>query len=66
VREFFAAKYGPPSLTPGIYIRSLLIRYFEGIAAERGIAWRLADSLRACLSNTKSAVSTTRVVVAED
>src|SRR6266581_2983769 len=30
---------------PGIYFRSLLIGYFEGISAERGIAWRLADSL---------------------
>src|SRR5256886_17422770 len=43
--KFYAAKYGPPSLTPGIYFRSLLIGYFEGIGAERGIAWRLADSL---------------------
>ena len=43
--KFYAAKYGRPSLTPGIYFRSLLIGYFEGIAAERGIAWRLADSL---------------------
>jgi len=32
------------SLTPGIYFRSLLIGYFEGIDSERGIAWRLADS----------------------
>src|SRR6202165_2018720 len=36
---------GRPSLTPGIYFRALLIGYFEGIGAERGIAWRLADSL---------------------
>jgi transposase len=43
--KFYAAKYGRPSLTPGIYFRSLLIGYFEGIDAERGIAWRLADSL---------------------
>src|ERR1019366_1928809 len=43
--EFYAAQYGRPSLTPGIYFRSLLIGYFEGIGAERGIAWRLADSL---------------------
>src|SRR5664280_2686201 len=43
--QFYAAKYGRPSLTPGIYFRSLLIRYFEGIDSERGIAWRLADSL---------------------
>ena len=33
-------QYGRPSLTPGIYFRSLLIGYFEGIEAERGIAWR--------------------------
>src|SRR6266851_4204154 len=43
--KFYAAKYGRPSLTPGIYFRSLLLGYFEGIGAERGIAWRLADSL---------------------
>src|SRR5450759_559281 len=43
--KFYAAQYGRPSLTPGIYFRSLLIGYFEGIGAERGIAWRLEDSL---------------------
>jgi transposase len=43
--RFYAARYGRPSLMPGIYFRSLLIGYFEGIEAERGIAWRLADSL---------------------
>src|SRR5437667_7811997 len=43
--KFYAAKYGRPSLTPGIYFRSLLIGYFEGLGAERGIAWRLADAL---------------------
>jgi transposase len=43
--KFYAAKYGRPSLTPGIYFRSLLIGYFEGIDSERGIAWRMADSL---------------------
>src|SRR5246127_4242503 len=43
--KFYAARYGRPSLTPGIYFRSLLIGYFEGIGSERGIAWRLADSL---------------------
>src|ERR1017187_2860636 len=44
-RKFYAPQFGRPSLTPGIYFRSLLIGYFEGIGAERGIAWRLADSL---------------------
>jgi transposase len=43
--RFYHAKLGRPSLTPGIYFRSLLIGYFEGIDGERGIAWRLADSL---------------------
>src|SRR6266566_8663781 len=43
--KFYATKYGRPSLTPGIYFRALLIGYFEGIDSERGIAWRLADSL---------------------
>jgi transposase len=36
---------GRPSLTPGMYFRLLLVGYFEGIDAERGIAWRAADSL---------------------
>src|SRR6266581_3081965 len=43
--KFYAAKYGRPWVTPGIYFRSLLLGYFEGIDSERGIAWRLADSL---------------------
>src|SRR6516162_1468431 len=43
--QFYAEKNGRPSLTPGMYFRSLLIGYFEGIDSERGIAWRLADSL---------------------
>ena len=43
--KFYAKKKGRPSLTPGIYFRSLLVGYFEGIDSERGIAWRAADSL---------------------
>src|SRR5271156_3258190 len=42
--KFYATTYGRPSLTPGIYFRSLLLGYFEGIDSERGIAWRLDDS----------------------
>jgi transposase len=42
---FYATTVGRPSLTPGTYFRLLLIGYFEGIDAERGIAWRAADSL---------------------
>lgn len=42
---FYATTIGRPSLTPGTYVRLLLIGYFEGIDSERGIAWRTADSL---------------------
>ena len=44
-RGFYADKMGRPSLPPAMYFRLLLIGYFEGIDSERGIAWRLADSL---------------------
>src|SRR5207245_10197244 len=43
--QFYAAKYGRPSLTPGIYFRPLLLGYFAGIGAERRIASLLAASL---------------------
>lgn len=43
--RFYADNNGRPSLPPGTYFRLLLIGYFEGIDAERGIAWRAADSL---------------------
>jgi transposase len=44
-RRFYAPVMGRPGLAPGRYFRLLLIGYFEGIDAERGIAWRAADSL---------------------
>ena len=44
-REFYATVMGRPGLPPGQYFRLLLVGYFEGIDAERGIAWRAADSL---------------------
>jgi transposase len=43
--KFYAGSNGRPSLTPGTYFRLLLVGYFEGIDSERGIAWRVADSL---------------------
>ena len=43
--KFYAPRMGRPSLTPGSYFRCLLVGYFEGIDSERGIAWRLADSI---------------------
>ncbi len=42
---FYASRMGRPSLRPGRYFRMLLIGYFEGLSSERGIAWRVADSL---------------------
>ena len=36
---------GRSSIAPGVYFRMLLIGYCEGIDSERGIAWRVADSL---------------------
>ena len=44
-QRFYAATMGRPGLAPGIYFRLLLVGYFEGIASERGIAWRAGDSL---------------------
>jgi len=41
----FYADCGRNSIPPGVYFRMLLIGYFEGIDSERGIAWRVADSL---------------------
>ena len=43
--RFYAPVMGRPSLAPGRYFRLLLVGYFEGIDAERGIAWRATDSL---------------------
>src|SRR4030095_14733349 len=40
-----SADDGRPGLPPGRYFRLLLIGYFEGLDAERAIAWRAADSL---------------------
>jgi len=44
-RRYYKGPFGRPSITPGTYFRALLLGYFEGIDSERGIAWRLADSL---------------------
>jgi transposase len=44
-RRFYAERMGRPSLPPVAYFRLMLIGYFEGIDSERGIAWRVADSL---------------------
>jgi transposase len=43
--RFYHQKLGRPSLPPGQYFRVMMIGFFEGLDSERGIAWRLADSL---------------------
>lgn len=35
---------GRRSIPPGVYFRMILVGYFEGIASQRGIAWRCSDS----------------------
>lgn len=42
---FYAQKNGRPSIAPGIYVRMLMVGYFEGLRSEREIDWRCADSL---------------------
>lgn len=44
-RRYYRGPSGRPSLAPSVYVRMLLIGYFEGLDSERGIAWRVADSL---------------------
>jgi transposase len=44
-RRYYKPTMGRPSLAPGVYFRMLLVGYMEGIDSERGIAWRVADSL---------------------
>lgn len=44
-RKFYADEVGRPSIPPVVYFKMLFIGYFEGIDSERGIAWRVADSL---------------------
>lgn len=45
LRFYKSETMGRPSVAPGVYFRMLMVGYFEGIDAERGIAWRCADSL---------------------
>ena len=44
-KRYYADGVGRPSLVPGVYFRLMLIGFFEGIDSERGIAWRVTDSL---------------------
>ena len=44
-QPYYAATMGAPSVPPGRYFRMHMVGYFEGIASERGIAWRCSDSM---------------------
>src|SRR5438270_11871747 len=44
-RPYYADGTGRESIPPGIYVRMLLVGYFEGLDSQRAIAWRCADSL---------------------
>jgi transposase len=41
---YYVEHVGRVSIPPGVYFRMLFVGYFEGIASQRGIAWRCADS----------------------
>ena len=41
---YYHAHIGRPGIPPGVYFRMIFIGYFEGIASQRGIAWRCSDS----------------------
>ena len=43
--SYYSRGQGRPSIAPGIYVRMLMVGYFEGLSSEREIAWRCADSL---------------------
>ncbi len=42
---YYSEKTGRPSLPPAVYFKMLFIGFFEGLDSERGIAWRVADSM---------------------
>jgi len=44
-QRFYAERRGRPSLAPSVYLRLMLVGFFDGLASERAIAWRAADSL---------------------
>jgi hypothetical protein len=44
-RKYYAKTMGRPSIAPGVYFRCFLMGCFEGIDSERGIAYRVSDSL---------------------
>ncbi len=43
--EHYSKGTGRPGIPPGVYFRMLFAGYFEGIQSQRGISWRVSDSL---------------------
>jgi len=41
---YYAKEVGRPGIPPGVYLRMLLVGYFEGLSSQRAIAWRCSDS----------------------
>lgn len=44
-RPYYAEEVGRPSIPPGMYFRMLFVGFFEGLGAQRAIAWKCSDSL---------------------
>jgi transposase len=44
-RQYYSELLGRPSVPPTVYFKMLFVGFFEGIDSERGIAWRVADSM---------------------
>jgi IS5 family transposase len=42
---YYADDRGRPGIPPGVYFRMLFVGYFEGLPAQRAIAWKCSDSL---------------------
>lgn len=42
---YYAEDVGRRSIPPGVYFRMLFVGYFEGLGAQRAIAWKCSDSL---------------------
>ena len=42
---YYAEVMGRRGIPPGVYFRMLMVGFFEGLGAQRAIAWKCADSL---------------------
>src|SRR5215471_21841049 len=62
-QPYYAPKLGAPSLPPGRYFRMHMVGYFEGIASERGIAWRFVFVARFSATGEPGRSSRSLVVV---